>query len=143
MALLKSDFAKGAKSTPSVMGGELVAVNATYTLTGDMAAGDIIQMMDLPANTVPVDLIADWTALGAGTIGFGLLNEGKTDLSGTAWLASTAVTSAGAARAATADLKTMRAVAAANSNRALGVKVLTDTSATSGSINITLLCRAA
>lgn len=140
MALLKSDFAKGAKSTPSVTDSGLVAISATYTLTGDMAAGDIIQMMDLPANAVPVDIIADWTALGAGTIGFGLLNEGKTDLSGTPWLASTAVTAAGAARAAAGDLKTMRAVAAANSNRALGVKVLTDTTATSGSISITLLC---
>lgn len=143
MALFKSDFAKGAKNTPTAIGSELVATKATYTLTGDLSAGDIIQMMDLPANMVPVDIIADWTALGAGTIGFGMLNESKTDLSGTPWLASTAVTNAGAARAAAGDLKAMQAVTAANSNRALGVKVLTDTTATSGSISITLLCRAA
>lgn len=143
MALKKSDAATGAKPTAVPSGTGLVAIEASYTLTGDLAGNDIIQMMDLPANCIPVDIIADWAAMGAGTIGFGLLNADKSDLSGTAWLASTAVTSAGSARAAVADLKTMRAVAPANSNRALGIKILSDTSATSGTYSITLLCRAA
>ncbi len=143
MALLKSAHALGQKASPAVTGAELIAIEASFTLTADLAVNDIIQMMDLPAGMVPVDIIADWGAMGAGTITYGLLNSGKTDLDGTAWLASTAVTSAGSARAAVADLKTMRAVAAANSNRPTGVKIATDTSATSGTISITLFCRAA
>jgi hypothetical protein len=143
MALLKSDFATGAKASPAAYGPGLMAIEASFTLTADLAANDIIQMMDLPANCIPVDIIADWAAMGAGTIGVGVLNTGKTDVTGTLLLASTAVTSAGAARAAVADLKTMRALAPTNTNRPLGVKILTDTSATSGTISITLICRAA
>lgn len=149
MALKQSAHARGVIPTPVAAGCELVVCHASFTLTADLSAGDIIEMQGLPAGHVPVDIIFDNDALGAGTVSVGLLNAGKTDLDlaasgGAAWLTGGAVTAAGALRADAAGLRAMsRCPANQASNQSVGVKIVTDTSATSGMVGVTLLYRSA
>jgi len=149
MALKQSAHARGVIPTPVAAGCELVVCRASFTLTADLSAGDIIEMQGLPAGHVPVDIIFDNDALGAGTVSVGLLNAGKTDLDlaasgGAAWLTGGAVTAAGALRADAAGLRAMsRCPANQASNQSVGVKIVTDTSATSGMVGVTLLYRSA
>jgi hypothetical protein len=92
MALNKSAHAKGIVPTPVAVGCEVVACRAEFVLSADLAVNDIIEMMQLPAGHVPVDLILDTDDLGTtGAVGVGLLNSGKTDIDttasgGAAWL---------------------------------------------------------
>lgn len=149
MALLKTDNAKGVIPTPVAVGCELVVCRSSFTLTADLAANDIIQLMDLPAGHVPVDIILDTDALAAGTVSVGILNAGKTDLDltasgGAAWLTGGAVTAAGGLRGDSAGLRAMSRVPVSQSaNQAIGIKIATDTTAVSGTIGVTLLYRSA
>ena len=141
MALKRNAVSLGKVAMPEINGSGLVAFRMSYTLTADLAAGDIIDLGFLPADAVPVDLIFDHAALGAGTVSVGLLNEGKTDLTGTAWVTAVAVTAAGASRADAGGLRAMATLAATELNRSVGAKIVTDTSATSGEIGLTLYYR--
>lgn len=149
MALKQSAHARGVITTPVAAGCEVVVCRASFTLTADLAVGDIIEMMPLPAGHVPLDIVVDNDALGAGTVSVGLLNAGKTDLDttasgGAAWITGGAVTSANGLRADAAGLRAMtRCAADQASNRPIGVKIVTDTSATSGTIGLTLYYRSA
>lgn len=151
MALKQSAHALGAIPTPVASGCEVVCCRAYYTLTADLAANDIIQLMDLPAGHVPVDLIIDTDDLGTtGAVSFGVLNAGKTDLDttsdsgGAAWTTSADVaTAATGLRADAAGLRTMSRVVPKDVNRALGLKIATDTTATSGTIGVTMMYRSA
>lgn len=151
MALNKSAHAKGIITTPVAAGCELVVCRAEFVLSADLALNDIIQMMDLPAGHVPVDIIVDTDDLGTtGNVSVGLLNAGKTDLDttasgGAAWMTSGDVASAAAGlRADSVGLRAMSRCAADNAaNRAIGIKIATDTQATSGTIGLTLLYRSA
>ena len=151
MALKKSAHALGVIPTPVAMGCEVVVCRASYTLTADLAASDIIQLMDLPAGHVPVDLIIDTDDMGTtGTVTFGVLNSGKTDIDttsdsgGAAWTTGADVNIAATGlRADAAGLRTMSRVVTKDVNRSLGLKLATDTTATSGTIGVTLFYRAA
>lgn len=149
MALKKTDNANGVIPTPVAVGCEVVVCRASFTLTADLAANDLIQMMDLPAGHVPVDIILDNDAMGAGTISVGILNAGKTDLDttasgGAAWLTAGAVTAANGLRGDAAGLRAMsRVVPNQTANQPIGVKIVVDTTATSGVIGLTLLYRSA
>lgn len=149
MALQKTDHAKGVIPTPVAAGCELVVCRASFTLTADLAANDLIQMMDLPAGHVPVDIIVDNDALGAGTVSVGILNAGKTDLDltasgGAAWLTGGAVTAANGLRADAAGLRSMsRCPVNQSANLPVGIKIATDTTATTGTIGLTLIYRSA
>lgn len=151
MALNKSAHAKGIIPTPVAAGCEVVVCRAEFALSADLAANDIIQMMDLPAGHVPIDIILDTDDLGTtGAVSVGLLNSGKTDLDttasgGAAWLTSGDVaTAATGLRADAGGLRAMsRCAADASANRAIGIKIATDTTATSGTIGLTLLYRSA
>ncbi len=149
MALKQSAYARGVIPTPVAAGCEVVVCRASFTLTADLSAGDIIEMQDLPAGHVPVDIIFDNDALAAGTVSVGILNAGKTDLDltasgGAAWLTGGAVTSAGALRADAAGLRAMsRCPVNQSANQSVGVKIVTDTTAVSGTIGLTLLYRSA
>lgn len=149
MALKKTDNANGVIPTPVAVGCELVVCRAQYVLTADLSAGDLIQMMDLPAGHVPVDIILDNDALAAGTVSVGILNSGKTDLDttasgGAAWLTGGAVTSANGLRGDAAGLRAMsRCPVSQNANQPIGIKIVTDTTAVSGTIGLTLLYRSA
>lgn len=151
MALKKTDHANGVIPTPVAAGCEVVVCRASYTLTADLAANDIIELMTLPAGHVPVDIILDTDDLGTtGAVSVGLLNSGKTDLDttasgGAAWLTSGDVnTAATGLRADAGGLRAMsRVVADQAANRPVGIKIATDTTATSGTIGVTLLYRSA
>jgi hypothetical protein len=149
MALKQSAYARGVIPTPVAAGCEVVVCRASFTLTADLSAGDIIEMQGLPAGHVPVDIIFDNDALAAGTVSVGILNAGKTDLDltasgGAAWLTGGAVTSAGALRADAAGLRAMsRCPVNQSANQSVGVKIVTDTTAVSGTIGLTLLYRSA
>lgn len=149
MALKKTDYANGVIPTPVAAGCELVVCRASFTLTADLSAGDLIQLMDLPAGHVPVDIILDTDALAAGTVSVALLNAGKTDIDtaasgGAAWLTGGAVTAAGGLRADSAGLRAMsRCVPSQSANQPVGIKIVTDTTAVSGTIGLTLLYRSA
>lgn len=149
MALKKTDYANGVIPTPVAAGCEVVVCRAEFKLTADLAANDLIQMMDLPAGHVPVDIILDNDALGAGTVSVGILNAGKTDLDltasgGAAWLTAGAVTAANGLRADAAGLRAIsRCPASQAANQPIGIKIVADTSAISGTIGLTLLYRSA
>lgn len=149
MALKQSAHARGVITTPVAAGCEVVVCRASFTLTADLSAGDIIEMMQLPAGHVPVDIIVDNDALGAGTVSVGILNSAKNDLDttasgGAAWLTGGAVTSANGLRADAAGLRAMSRCAADQAeDQPIGIKIATDTSATSGTIGLTLLYRSA
>lgn len=151
MALKKTDNANGVIPTPVAVGCELVVCRASFTLTADLAANDLIQMMDLPAGHVPVDIILDTDDLGTtGAVSVGLANAGKTDIDttasgGAAWLTGGDVaTAATGLRADAAGLRAMsRCAADQTANRAIVLKIATDTTATSGTIGMTLLYRSA
>lgn len=160
MATLKSDFATGAKASPSAAGAELIAVRASYTLVADVAANDLIQMMDLPANMVPVDVVLDCddmdsgatgtvsVALGNDTLSAGVYTA-ATDIStansgGAAWITAQSIQAATAVRGDAAGLRAMSRCASANRNRPVFVKIVGETAAAAGQvIGLTLLCRAA
>jgi hypothetical protein len=137
MAILLSKHATGAVASPVPAGAELVCTTATYTLTADMGTADVIQMMDLPANCVPVDLILTFPALGgSGSVAVGL-GDGSTVT--TTWLGTTAVATAGSARADAAGLRTMATtVPSATANRPVYIDIIADTTAASGTITLTL-----
>lgn len=150
MSLKKSAHAKGIIPTPVAAGCEIVVCRAEFVLSADLALNDIIQMMDLPADHVPVDIIVDADDLGTtGTVTVGLLNAGKTDIDtaasgGAGWLTGGDVASAAAGlRADSVGLRAMARCASADVNRAIGIKIATDTTATAGTIGLTLLYRSA
>lgn len=151
MALQKTDYAKGVIPTPVAAGCEVVVCRAEFKLSADLAANDLIQMMDLPAGHVPVDLILDTDDLGTtGAVSVGLANSGKTDIDttlsgGAAWLTGGDVaTAATGLRADAGGLRAMsRCAADQAANRAVVIKIATDTTATTGTIGLTLLYRSA
>lgn len=151
MTLHKTDHAKGVITTPVAAGCEIVVCRASFTLAADLAADDIIQMMPLPAGHVPVDLILDTDDLGTtGAVSVGLLKDDLSDLDttvsgGAAWLTAGDVnTAATGLRADATGLRAMsRCAVSQTANRPIGIKIATDTTATAGTIGLTLLYRAA
>jgi hypothetical protein len=151
MALKQSAHARGIIPTPVAAGCEVVVCRASFALSADLAIGDIIEMMNLPAGHVPVDIILDTDDLGTtGAVAVGLLNSGKTDIDttasgGVAWLTGGDVaTAATGLRADAGGLRAMsRVVADQAANRPIGIKITTDTTAVSGIIGVTLLYRSA
>lgn len=148
MALKQSLHALGTIPMPIPNDAGLVAVRTTYTLTADLAANDIIEMGLLPANCVPVDLILDNDDLDSGTtatVSAGLLASNKGDLTGALWLTdSTALRSAATGtRADALGLHSMSRVTATGTDRSYGLKITADTNATTGTVGMTLIYRAA
>ena len=144
MSLTQSLHALGTIPMPLPTGPGLCAVRTTYTLTADLAVNDIIEMGFIPENCVPVDLILDTDDLGStGTMSVGLLSSDKTSLDAT-WLAASDVnTAATAYRADAAGLLAMARTAATNTQRPYGVKVAVDTTASSGTVGLTMVYRLA
>lgn len=158
MALVKNDFANGLKQMPTPFGSEVVAIRLPLTVgaagtsaydVDDVADNDILWLGFLPANCVPVDFILDSDDAddGAGlALSVGLLNDpvAPTDLTGTAWLASSTVGQAGGAARPTTSV--MSRVTATGADRAFGIKVITDPAtdvAGPFELGVTLLYRAA
>lgn len=144
MALHQNDIALGKEMMPEIDGSGLVAKRMVFDLDGDLAVNDIVELGFLLGGALPVDAIVDHPAMGASsTVSFGLLNAGKTDLEGTPWIAAADWAAAGAQRADDAGLRAMALVTASETNRSVGIKVVADSSATSGQIGVTFFYRAA
>lgn len=138
---------------PAVTGGgahDLVALVGDYTLSAALVVNDLIEFVELPPGYVPVDVILDCPDLDTGTaavVQVGLMagDVGDTTLAsrttGAEFIAASTVGQAGgiARMAVTAGSR----VAPSTSRRSIGLKVATapTTSATSGTIRLTVLAR--
>jgi hypothetical protein len=153
MALLQNNVAKGSVKMPQPGSAELVAFRMSFSLAADITINDIIEMGNLPAGCVPVDLVMDCDDMDSGatgTVSFGVLNTGKTDLDvsaangGAAWLAATSIQASTATRADAAGLRAMsRVVSNPNADRPIGFKLVTEAVAAANQvIGATLYYRA-
>lgn len=152
MPLFQTDYAVGKKTVPNSQGDEIVQIkvdfavsaamlDSTGTVRTNFAANDIIELCELPAGHVPVDVeIAaddiDSNGAPAVTLNVGILNAGKTDfatdvngdggnISGQ-WLASnsTVAQAGGVARRGTAaGDRLIHRVKPLESSRKVGFKV--------------------
>lgn len=153
MALKQNNVALGQVKMPSPVDCALIAFRMSYTLTGDLAAGDIIEVGNLPAGALPVDIVLDCDDMDSGTTGtvsVGILNAGKTDLDttasgGAAWLTAQSIQAATAVRADAGGLRAMSRVAVDNEDdRPVGIKIVGETAAAAAQvIGLTLLYRPA
>jgi hypothetical protein len=152
MALKQNNVALGTVPMPTPNDAALVAFRMAYTLTGDVAAGDILEMGYLPGDTLPVDIILDCDDMDSGatgTVSVALLNAGKTDIDttasgGAAWLTAQSIQAATAVHADAAGLRAASRVTKSAANRPLGIKIVGETAASAGQvIGLTLLYRAA
>ena len=139
MSLHKNDHAEGRIPMPISVASEQVTERCPFSLSGDLAVNDIIQLGEIPAGHLMDDLVLDFDAMGAGaTFSVGFLNADKDDLDltesgGVAWIADGDVAAAGALRATGAGLRALKRVARDSDNdRPFGIKVTTDSSATTG-----------
>lgn len=133
--------------------GDTLSIFADYALNGvALAAGDIIEMLPLPAGYVPVDVIAASPDLDSGgspaiTLDVGLLSGawGKNSASSTIGAefisASTVGQAGGIARMSNAAGALL--APDVTQDRSVGIKVGTGpaTGATTGTIRLTMLCR--
>lgn len=152
MALNQSDYAKGIKQMPIAKGSEVVSIRAAFTLAA-FATNDVVELLLLPEDHVPVDWTVDVDDLdsnGSPTVAIdvGILNAGKTAVStaaadgGAKW--ATALTTAqagGLVRAAAIGVT--RVTPLPTSRRSVGIVASTG-SATfqAGVIALTLWYRA-
>jgi hypothetical protein len=130
MATLLSKTATGQKPVTSLMSALVMGIMYEYVTTTALAAGDIIDLGPIEAGVVPVDvkLITDdldTNGTPLVTLSVGILNAGKTDLSGgtneTFITASTIGQTGGVAPATTAAVYLL---GASTSARRLGIKVV-------------------
>lgn len=144
MPTYKNLHAVGTIPMPIPIDQAVVAERMEYTLPGViLSAGDIVVMGYLPEGCVPVDVILDADAMGgSASMSAGLLTAGDTDIA-TSFLGTTSVVSATAARGDAAGLRNMSRVAPQEALRAVGIKAVAATAATSGKVGLTLLYRAA
>lgn len=159
MPTFKSDYATGVKNTPVPGGAELMVCRASLTFASgsDVAANDLLQMMDLPANCVPVDLILDTDDFDSSTTGTVSVNLGNdtlsggvytaaTDIAANPWLTTQSIQAATGVRADAAGLRAMsRVTPDATRARPVFIKIVGETTppATERTIGLTLFYRAA
>ncbi len=130
---------------------DLVPIFADFTLTAALAAGDIIEMLPIPAGYVPVDFILDSSDLDTGgtpaiTLDVGLLSKDynfndSTSTMGAEFIAgSTVAQNGGIARMSVAGATK---IAPTTNDRAVGIKcaVAPATGATTGTIRLTAMVR--
>jgi hypothetical protein len=145
MALLKSVQVTNNVPVPSANSAtELIHVVGDYTIkTGD-AAGDIIEMVALPAGYVPVDVITDNQALAATSVGDVGIMSGNYRDSGARTIG--AEFNSGA-NFATAGIKRMDVagggrIAPTTNDRSIGLKLTSLTTPTVGNkVRMTLIAR--
>lgn len=113
-------------------GGRLQFKTDTYALTGDLAANDVIVFGKLPAGAKVYDVIMTWTDLD--NVDAAALDVGYTGTASAFHASVDVATAAGSVRFAT----TVGMIAIA-STVDLIVTVKTDTTATSGSVILTVL----
>lgn len=132
MALFKTDYATGAKVVPIAQGSEIEVVRVEWPQVAALAAGDIIEMLQLPEDHVPVDAILDTDDLDTNgapaiTLSLGILNAAKTDLDlvasgGAAWLLGSTVAQTAGGMARLVLPHALRMQPQSNIRRSIGVK---------------------
>jgi hypothetical protein len=152
MANIKSDYAAGKLPSKIAQGGEVVALYYEINLAAAPVLNDTIELGPLPGGHVPVDYTLDCDDLdtnGTPTIALslGLLNSGKTDLStaaadgGAVW--ASGITSAQAGGFTRNAGRILNAVQAAETDRAIALKVTTAAATfAAGKARLTVLARA-
>lgn len=125
MATYTSKHASGVRPIASVNDALPATILLEYVNSAALAAGDIIDLGDLPAGLTVLDaaIIAedlDTNATPTITLSVGALNAGKTDLSGTAYIDASTVGQAGGIARAT----TNAAYVAGSAARRMGIKVV-------------------
>lgn len=147
--ITQSDYHTGVKPMPVAQGAEVLCVRDSATWPSTKSLSDLLALMPLPADHIPVDIIVDSDDNDTGTsetISVGLLNAGKTDLStttndgGAVWISASTVSQAGGIVRPTT--KAITRVAPSRSTRYIGVKLAAAGSATAGVVGVTLLYRA-
>lgn len=136
MARIRSLFAQGKLPTPISQGSDVVCLPFEIDIpaAGDgTAQNDIVEMGDLPAGHVPVDVVFSAGDLDSGTgtwaASFGVLNADKSDIStaaadgGAAW--ATGVVVGAAATVSRLSAAAAHTVVPTEANRALGFKITT------------------
>ena len=131
MALYQTDYAKGVKIVPICKGSETFSIRVEFIQSVALALNDIIEMLPLPEDHVPVDFFIDSDDLDTNgapaiTLSVGILNAAKSDIDtvasgGAAWLAASTVAQAGG----TARLTTAHAIRMqpqGNIRRSIGIK---------------------
>lgn len=145
-----TDYHTGIKPMPVAQGAEVLCIRDSATFATTKSINDLLALMPLPADHVPVHLILDSTDGDTGTsaaLSVGLLNAGKTDLStltadgGAVWIdGGTGI------QTAVINVPTTNAIYAvkpSRSTRYIGVKLKTNGSATAATVGVTLFYRAA
>lgn len=138
----KAATAQQPSVTPDAAG-EVYAVRGSIDLAAALGLGDVIEMVKLPAGCVPVDFIIDTDDLDSGGAPALAMSVGLT--AGTVAELRAAGAVGQAAGLVRMDSVLAPRVAATNADRTVGLKVTTApaTGATSGTIGLTLLYRAA
>lgn len=106
MATFRSLYANKQMNVPEPFGSEVQSIRATIATTTALALNDILYMMDLPVDAVPLDCVLYATDLDTGgspaiTLSVGVLNDGATDLDtsadngGAAWIVASTIGQAG------------------------------------------------
>lgn len=148
MAMLKGSQATNASTntTPSPRGSaDVIAVSGDYTLTGNEASGDIIEMIPWPENTVPVDVTADvedcgTTATSDLGVMSGVWGAAGTRTMGAEFMTGKAFGTAGVYRS---DVVGFSRLAPSTSVRSIGIKMTSVNTPTAGAkIRVTGLFRA-
>lgn len=126
MTTYTSKTADGKQPVPTLNDSLAGVIPYEYVTTASLAQNDIIDMGPIEPGVTPLDVALitqdlDVHASPTITLSVGILNAGKTDIDGTAWIVdSTVGQSGGVARATTS---TCYASGSSTSERRLGVKV--------------------
>lgn len=145
MALLKAIQVRNGVPIPSSANAtDIIAIVGDYTIkTGD-AAGDVVEMVPLPAGYVPVDTILDNESLAATSVGnVGIMSGNYGDTGAR----TVAATFNNAAALATAGIKRMDVagsgrIAPTTNDRSVGIVLTSLTTPVVGAkVRLTLFCR--
>lgn len=149
----ESNTVKGYKPMPICKGSEVVAVREEISLAANPTAADLLIMLELPADHVPVDFILDADDMDTNgaptlTLDVGILNDGEDDIDtgassgGAKWMLGSTVGQAGGIVRPTT--KTISRVTPTSTNRKVAVRVaVASATFAAGKIGLTLLYRAA
>jgi hypothetical protein len=146
MALLKAVQVAAKYPVPSAAGGvEVIAIVGDYTIkTGD-AAGDIIEMVPLPAGYVPVDHLVDNQSLAATSVGDVGILSGNYGESGARTMGAEFNSGANFATAGIKrpDVAGAGRIAPTTNDRSIGIKLTSLTTPVIGAkVRLTLFARA-
>lgn len=143
MSIFQSDWAKIRRQAPTAdCAGDVVAEKFDFTVTANLAIGDIIELGILPAGHTVVDAVLITDDLGAGTLDVGLM-------SGAVGSLDAARTSGNELFSAAADAGVVRltqagafAIAKSDVHRSIGLKSSAAIAAASQKVSLVLSYRA-